>query len=267
MGSRVVIDQQALATGCVHWKRTVPYSNVVIGTAQTICTEYKENIVVLESGYFFDYLSHWNWFLLSLLIFNLFLYVFFNSRGRVPLAGNSPRAEKSHRQVQKVTLAGLKSHTRAKIILLECYNTSFIIFNVQISIISLHLNLYQCKYTNPCWLNRLHLQRKLIWYVISYFHDSVDIHILLGLKWNDIWKNCCDWTQRNMMNISSFVCTAYDIYHNWTSYNVGCTLLLLQQIHALHYASLCATCHWNETFKLVCSQIIESMPLQGRLLA
>ena len=113
MGSRVVIDQQALATGYVHWKRTVPYSNVVQKTAQTICTGYKENIVVLESGYFFDYLCHWNWFLLSLLIFILFLY-FFNSRGRVPLAGNSLRAEKSHWQVQKVTLAGPKSHTRAK---------------------------------------------------------------------------------------------------------------------------------------------------------
>ena len=80
----------------------------------TICTGYKEKILVLESGYFFDYLCHWNWFLLSLLIFILFLY-FFNSRGRVPLAGNSLRAEKSHWQVQKVTLAGPKSHTRAKI--------------------------------------------------------------------------------------------------------------------------------------------------------
>ena len=54
-----------------------------------------------------------NWFLLSLLIFILFLY-FFNSRGRVPLAGNSLRGEKSHWQVQKMTLAGPKSHTRAK---------------------------------------------------------------------------------------------------------------------------------------------------------
>ena len=95
MGSRVAIDQQASATSCVHWKRTVPYSNVVQRTAQTICTGYKENIVVLESGYFFDYLCHWNWFLFSLLMFIIFLY-FFNSRGRVPLAGNSLRAEKSH---------------------------------------------------------------------------------------------------------------------------------------------------------------------------
>ena len=82
-------------------------------TAQTLCTGYKENIVVLESVYLFDYLCHWNGFLLSLLIFILFLY-FFDSRGRVPLAGNSLRAEKSHWQVQKVTLAGPKSHTRAK---------------------------------------------------------------------------------------------------------------------------------------------------------
>ena len=69
-------DQQALATGYVHWKRTVPYSNVVQKNAQTICTGYKENIVVLESGYFFDYLCHCNWFLLSLLMFILFLYFF-----------------------------------------------------------------------------------------------------------------------------------------------------------------------------------------------
>ena len=83
MGSRVVIDQQALAIGCVHWKRTVPYSNVVQRTAQTtgICTGYKENIVVLESGYFFDYLCDWNWFLLSLLIFILFLYFLIRGGG------------------------------------------------------------------------------------------------------------------------------------------------------------------------------------------
>ena len=44
-------------------------------------------------------------------IFPLNVYcisIFFNSRGRVPLAGNSLRAEKSHWQVQKVTLAGPK---------------------------------------------------------------------------------------------------------------------------------------------------------------
>ena len=52
--------------------------------------------------------------LLSLLIAKLFLHFFCISRGRVSLAGNSLRAEKSHWQVQKVTLAGPKSHTRAK---------------------------------------------------------------------------------------------------------------------------------------------------------
>ena len=60
----------------------------------------------------------WVWVFLQLsvslkLIFILFLF-FFNSPGRVPLTGNSLRAEKSHWQVQKVTLAGPKSHTRAK---------------------------------------------------------------------------------------------------------------------------------------------------------
>ena len=114
MGSRVVIDQHYLAACCVHWKRTVPYSNIVKITAQTIWPGYKENIVVLESGYFVDYLCHWNWFLLSFLIFNLFLYIFVIRGGSVSLAGNSVRAEESHWQVQKVTLAGPKSHTRAK---------------------------------------------------------------------------------------------------------------------------------------------------------
>ena len=96
MGSLVAIDQQALATGCLPWKRTVPYSNR----------------------------ASWVWVFLRLsvslklifivpLIFILFLYICFNSRGRVPLARNSLRAVKSHWLVQKVTLAGQKSHTRA----------------------------------------------------------------------------------------------------------------------------------------------------------
>ena len=50
--------------------------------------------------------------IIYLLIFIVFLY--FLIRGRMTLAGNSLRAEKSHWQVQKVTLAGPKSHTRAK---------------------------------------------------------------------------------------------------------------------------------------------------------
>ena len=49
--------------------------------------------------------------------FNLCLYIFSirgGGGGGVPLVGNSLRAEKSHWQVQKVTLPGPKSHTRAK---------------------------------------------------------------------------------------------------------------------------------------------------------
>ena len=120
MGSCFVIVQQALTTICVHWKRTVPYSNVVQRTAQAICTGYKENIVVLESGYLFDYLCHCNWFLLSLLIFYS-ISIFFNSRG-----GGTGREQP---QGRKVTLAGPKndigraekSH-KGQNVTMECYN-------------------------------------------------------------------------------------------------------------------------------------------------
>ena len=61
------------------------------------------------------------WFFVSLKLIFIVPFNFksisiyhFNSRGMVPLAGNSPRAEKWHWQVQKVTLAGPKSHTTAK---------------------------------------------------------------------------------------------------------------------------------------------------------
>ena len=50
MGSRGVIDQRAFATGCVHWKRTAPYLNVVPKTAQTIYTGYKETSWFLSLG-------------------------------------------------------------------------------------------------------------------------------------------------------------------------------------------------------------------------
>ena len=52
-------------------------------------------------------------FIVSFNFYSISIF-FFNSRGWVPLAGNSLRAEKSHWQVHKVTLAGPKSHTRAK---------------------------------------------------------------------------------------------------------------------------------------------------------
>ena len=100
----------SITTGCVHWKRTVPYSNVVQKTVQTICTGYKENIVVLESGYFSDYLCHWNWFLLSLLIFILFLYFFVIRGGEWHWQGTASgpkshigRSKKWHWQGRKVT--------------------------------------------------------------------------------------------------------------------------------------------------------------------
>ena len=118
MGSRVVIDRQALATGCVPCKRTVPCLNVVKRIAQTIHVMYvldarktlwflslviSSIICVIE----IDFYCHFNLYPISI--------YYFNSRGRMPLAGNSLRAKKSHWQVQKVTLAGPKSHTRAKL--------------------------------------------------------------------------------------------------------------------------------------------------------
>ena len=97
-------------------KRAVPYWNVVKRTAQTVCTGCKENIVVLESGYFFNYLCHWNWCLLSLLIFNLFLYIFLIRGGGCHWQGTASgprsyigRSKKWHWQDRKVT-QGPKCH-------------------------------------------------------------------------------------------------------------------------------------------------------------
>ena len=83
----------------------------------TICTGYKENIVLLESRYFFDYMWHWHWFLLSLLIiFKLFLYTFLIRRGVCHWQGTASgpqnhigRPKKWHWQGRKVT-QGPKCH-------------------------------------------------------------------------------------------------------------------------------------------------------------
>ena len=82
-----------------------------------VCTGCKENIVVLESGYFFDYLCHWNWFLLSISIFNLFLYIILIRGGGCHWQGTASgpkshigRSKKWHWQGRKVT-QGPKCHT------------------------------------------------------------------------------------------------------------------------------------------------------------
>ena len=135
MGSNVVIDQQALATGCVHWKHTVPYSNVVKRTAQTICTGYKENIVVLESGYISDYLYHWNWFLLSLLIFNLILYICLirgeGATGREQASGPKRDIGRSKSDIGRAE----KSHNGQNVTL-ECYYNQQVIQSVITSIVN-----------------------------------------------------------------------------------------------------------------------------------
>ena len=75
------------------------------------------------SGYFFDYLRHWNWFLLSLLIFNLFLYILLFA-GEDATGGEQP-------QGRIVTLAGPKSDIgraekshKGQNVTLQCFNTS-----------------------------------------------------------------------------------------------------------------------------------------------
>ena len=123
MGSRVVIDQQALATGCVHWKRTVPYSNVVKRIAQTICTWYKENIVVLESRYFLDYLCHWNWFLLFLLMFNLVQYTFL-IHGEGVTGREQPQGRKGRLAGPKSDIGRAEKSHKGQNVTLECYDVS-----------------------------------------------------------------------------------------------------------------------------------------------
>ena len=78
-------------------------------------TGYKENFLVLESGYFFDYLCHWNWFLLSLLIL-FYFYIFLIRGGGCYWQGTASgpkshigRSKKGHWQGRKVT-QGPKCH-------------------------------------------------------------------------------------------------------------------------------------------------------------
>ena len=86
----VVIDQQALATGCVHWKRTVPYSNVVncpnyiyriTGKHRGLCIFVI--ICVIEIDFYCPFQ------------FLIYFYIFFNSRGGYHWQGTAS-GPKSH---------------------------------------------------------------------------------------------------------------------------------------------------------------------------
>ena len=113
-------------------------------TAQTICTGYKENIVVLESGYFFDYLCHCNWFLLS--FFNFYsISLFFLIRG-----GGCHWQEQP--QGRKVTLAGPKSDIgraekshKGQNVTLECYNVCYYVVITWQVCIRFMWCIYPCK--------------------------------------------------------------------------------------------------------------------------
>ena len=52
---------------------------------------------------------------------------FFNSRGRVPLAGNSLRAEKSHWQFQKSDIGRAEKSHKGQNVTLKCYNFAYMV--------------------------------------------------------------------------------------------------------------------------------------------
>ena len=115
------------AITCCYWSaslsnrlRALKVHSSLIKCCEKNCPNYmywiQGNIVVLESGYFFDYLCNWNWFLLSLLIFNLFLYIFMIRGGGCHWQGTASgpkshigRFKKWHWQGRKVT-QGPKCH-------------------------------------------------------------------------------------------------------------------------------------------------------------
>ena len=112
---------------CCYWSaslsnrlRALKAHSFLIKCCEKNCPNYmywiQGNGVVPESGYFFDYLCNWNWFLLSLLIFNLFLYIFMIRGGGCHWKGTASgpkihigRSKKWHWQGQKVT-QGPKCH-------------------------------------------------------------------------------------------------------------------------------------------------------------
>ena len=124
---------------CCYWSaslsnrlRALKAHNSLFKCCEKNCPNYmywiQGNIVVLESGYLSDYLCNWNWFLLSILIFNLFLYMFMIRGGGGGGGGGGTSREKP--QGRKVTLAGPKSDIakaekshKGQNVTLECYNS------------------------------------------------------------------------------------------------------------------------------------------------
>ena len=109
---------------CCYWSASLSNRLRALKTHSSVfkcCAKNCPNYMYWIQG---KHRGSWVWVFLRLSVslkmififpFNVYyISIFFNSRGRVPLAGNSLRVETSHWQVQKVTLAGPKSHTRAK---------------------------------------------------------------------------------------------------------------------------------------------------------
>ena len=115
-------------TTCCYWSaslsnrlRALKAHGSLFKCCEKNCPNYiywiQGNIAVLESGYFFDHLCHWNGFiLLSLAIFNLFLYIFLIRGGGCHWQGTASgpkshigRSKNWHWQGRKVT-QGPKCH-------------------------------------------------------------------------------------------------------------------------------------------------------------
>ena len=154
---------------------------------------------------------------LSLLILILFLYIF-NSRGRVPLTGNSLRAEKSHWQVQKVTLAGPKSHTMAKMshwsVIISA--NPFVFWRLKDSGVAFYCNHQlhgMISYTVLVVLWDDYIQR--VSNVVGYLCD-------FDLK-------CCDWCIGNLSQPQKIYKPRYDDpYYSLTDMIRGCRSLFLR---------------------------------------
>ena len=73
-------------------------------------------------AYFFDYLCHWNWFLLSLLIFNLILYIVL-IRGEGATGREQPQGRKVTLASPKSYIGGAEKSHKGQNVTLECYNT------------------------------------------------------------------------------------------------------------------------------------------------
>ena len=110
---------------CCYWSASLRYRLCALKTHSSLFKCYEKKLPKLYaldtrktlSGYFVDHLRHWNWILLSFLIFNIFLYISLIRVGGCHWQGTAAgpkshigRSKKWHWQGRKVT-QGPKCHT------------------------------------------------------------------------------------------------------------------------------------------------------------